>query len=181
MSAPAHRAAATCSKSFGKTEIIRGVNLTSPQGERHALIGPNGAGKSTLFNLISGRFAPTSGEIALNGEAIDGLPPHEINRLGLSRSFQITKIFPRLTRVREPALRACCGRWAIATRSGSSLAGNATLNERAEQLLERDRPARRGATCRPACSPMPSSARWRSASPSPAAPTSSCSTSRPPA
>ena len=52
-------------KSFGKTEIIRGASLTVAQGERVAIIGPNGAGKSTLFNLISGRFAPTSGEIHL--------------------------------------------------------------------------------------------------------------------
>jgi branched-chain amino acid transport system ATP-binding protein len=59
-------------KSFGKTEIIRGVNLAVQPGERVAIIGPNGAGKSTLFNLISGRFAPTSGEVLLNGQRIDG-------------------------------------------------------------------------------------------------------------
>ena len=59
-------------KSFGKTEIIRGTNLAVSAGERVAIIGPNGAGKSTLFNLISGRFAPTSGQILLNGERIDG-------------------------------------------------------------------------------------------------------------
>ena len=84
-------------KNFGPTEIIRGVSLDIPHGQRHAIIGPNGAGKTTLFNLISGRFPLTSGAIALNGRAIDGLPPHEINRLGLSRSFQITSIFPRMT------------------------------------------------------------------------------------
>ena len=84
-------------KSFGKTEIIRGVNLAVQPGERVALIGPNGAGKSTLFNLISGRFAPSSGEILLHGVRIDGKKPYEINRLGLSRSFQITNIFPKLS------------------------------------------------------------------------------------
>lgn len=84
-------------KNFGKTEIIRGVDLSVKRGERVAVIGPNGAGKSTLFNLISGRFAPTSGEILLNGERIDGRRPFEINRLGLSRSFQITNIFPKLS------------------------------------------------------------------------------------
>ena len=84
-------------KSFGKTEIIRGTDLGCRPGERVAIIGPNGAGKSTLFNLISGRFGPTSGEILLNGERIDGLKPYEINRLGLARSFQITNIFPRLS------------------------------------------------------------------------------------
>ncbi len=84
-------------KSFGKTEIIRGANLKVNAGERVAIIGPNGAGKSTLFNLISGRFAPSSGEVLLNGKRIDGKKPFEINRMGLSRSFQITNIFPKLS------------------------------------------------------------------------------------
>jgi branched-chain amino acid transport system ATP-binding protein len=84
-------------KSFGKTEIIRGVNLAVTAGERVGIIGPNGAGKSTLFNLISGRFAPSSGEVLLNGQRIDGKKPFEINRAGLSRSFQITNIFPKLS------------------------------------------------------------------------------------
>ncbi len=84
-------------KSFGKAEIIRGINLTVQAGERVAVIGPNGAGKSTLFNLISGRFEPSSGQVLLNGQRIDGKRPFEINRLGLSRSFQITNIFPKLS------------------------------------------------------------------------------------
>lgn len=84
-------------KSFGKSEIIRGVNLEVRAGERVAVIGPNGAGKSTLFNLISGRFQATSGEVLLHGERINGLKPFEINRKGLSRSFQITNIFPQLS------------------------------------------------------------------------------------
>ncbi|MBH2020285.1 MAG: ABC transporter ATP-binding protein [Burkholderiales bacterium] len=84
-------------KSFGKTEIIRGASLAVSPGERVAIIGPNGAGKSTLFNLISGRFEPSSGDILLNGERINGKKPFEINRLGLSRSFQITNIFPKLS------------------------------------------------------------------------------------
>jgi branched-chain amino acid transport system ATP-binding protein len=84
-------------KSFGKTEIIRGVNLAVLHGERVAIIGPNGAGKSTLFNLISGRFGASSGDVLLNGTSIAGKKPYEINRLGLSRSFQITNIFPKLS------------------------------------------------------------------------------------
>jgi branched-chain amino acid transport system ATP-binding protein len=84
-------------KSFGKSEIIRGASLSIPSGERHAVIGPNGAGKSTLFNLISGRFGVTSGDILLDGRSTLGLSPFEINRLGLSRSFQITNIFHRLS------------------------------------------------------------------------------------
>ncbi|HMN80411.1 MAG TPA: ABC transporter ATP-binding protein [Burkholderiaceae bacterium] len=84
-------------KSFGRTEIIRGVDLSIAKGERHAVIGPNGAGKSTLFNLISGRFPVSTGRIELNGRDITASRPFEINRQGLSRSFQITNIFPRLS------------------------------------------------------------------------------------
>ena len=84
-------------KSFGKADIIRGISLAIPAGERVGIIGPNGAGKSTLFNLISGRFEPTSGDVLLNGERLNGKKPFEINRLGLSRSFQITNIFPKLS------------------------------------------------------------------------------------
>jgi branched-chain amino acid transport system ATP-binding protein len=84
-------------KSFGKTEIIRGASLSVAQGERVAIIGPNGAGKSTLFNLISGRFAPTRGEIRLMGQRIDGRKPFDINRRGLARSFQVSNLFTRLS------------------------------------------------------------------------------------
>jgi branched-chain amino acid transport system ATP-binding protein len=84
-------------KSFGRTAIINGVDLSIAAGERHAIIGPNGAGKSTLFNLVSGRFALTSGHILVKGEEVTGLEPQAINRRGLARSFQITNIFPRLS------------------------------------------------------------------------------------
>jgi branched-chain amino acid transport system ATP-binding protein len=84
-------------KDFGRTQIIRGVDLAVPRGERHAIIGPNGAGKSTLFNLISGRLRPSAGAIRLNGKDVTGARPQEINRRGLARSFQITNIFPRLS------------------------------------------------------------------------------------
>src|SRR6185503_6950051 len=84
-------------KSFGATAIIRGVNLAVQRGQRHGLIGPNGAGKSTLFNLVSGHYVPSAGEILLNDRPIAGLTPHAINRRGLSRSFQLTNLFPRLS------------------------------------------------------------------------------------
>ncbi len=84
-------------KRFGNTEIVRGVDLTIAAGERIALIGPNGAGKSTLFHLISGRLTPSSGQIYLQGQRIDGKAAHDIHRLGLSRSFQISSLFPRLS------------------------------------------------------------------------------------
>lgn len=84
-------------KSFGRTEIIRGIDLDIGRGERHAIIGPNGAGKSTLFNLITARFPPSEGVIRLHGRDLAGLAPFQINRMGLSRSFQITNIFPRMS------------------------------------------------------------------------------------
>ncbi len=84
-------------KKFGAMEIIRGVNLAIPSGERHAVIGPNGAGKSTLFHLVSGRYRPSGGSIRLRGEDIAGKAPQLIYRRGLSRSFQVTNIFPRLS------------------------------------------------------------------------------------
>ncbi|HET8744601.1 MAG TPA: ABC transporter ATP-binding protein [Ramlibacter sp.] len=122
-------------KSFGRTEIIRGCSLRVAQGERVAVIGPNGAGKSTLFNLISGRFAPTSGEVLLNGHRIDGRKPFEINRLGLSRSFQITNIFPKLSVFEN--LR-CGVLWSLGYKYTflKFLADLDDANERAEQLLE---------------------------------------------
>ncbi|MGO4302128.1 ABC transporter ATP-binding protein [Cupriavidus sp. RAF12] len=122
-------------KKFGQTEIIRGVSLTIGKGERHALIGPNGAGKSTTFNLISGRFAPSSGSVKLNGESIAGLRPFEINRMGLSRSFQITNIFHRLSVFEN--LR-CAVLWALGYKYSfwHRLSELRDARERAEEVLE---------------------------------------------
>ncbi|WP_372658815.1 ABC transporter ATP-binding protein [Hydrogenophaga sp.] len=122
-------------KSFGKTEIIRGVNLAVKAGERVAIIGPNGAGKSTLFNLISGRFEPTGGEVLLNGQRIDGKKPFEINRAGLSRSFQITNIFPKLSVFEN--LR-CGVLWSLGYGYTflKFLADLDDANDRAKQLME---------------------------------------------
>ncbi len=122
-------------KRFGKTEIIRGANLAVAPGERVAIIGPNGAGKSTLFNLISGRFGPSSGEVLLHGQRIDGKAPYEINRLGLSRSFQITNIFPKLSVFEN--LR-CGVLWSLGYRYSflRFLSGLHDANERAEQLMQ---------------------------------------------
>jgi branched-chain amino acid transport system ATP-binding protein len=122
-------------KAFGRTEIIREVNLEIAKGERHAIIGPNGAGKTTLFNLISGRFRLSSGEILLNGTRIDGLPPHKINRMGLSRSFQITSIFHRLSVFEN--LR-CALLWSMGYRYSfwTPLWVQNELTERTERMLE---------------------------------------------
>jgi branched-chain amino acid transport system ATP-binding protein len=115
-------------KSFGGTPIIRGVNLIVKRGQRHGLIGPNGAGKSTLFNLISGHYVPSAGDILLNDQSIAGLTPHAINRRGLSRSFQITNVFPRMS-VAENLRISVMGRHGhryTLTRSIGTLAGVAS-------------------------------------------------------
>ena len=121
-------------KRFGKTEIIRGASLKVNAGERVAIIGPNGAGKSTLFNLVSGRFAPSSGEILLNGARIDGAPPHRINRAGLARSFQVSNLFPRLSVFEN--LR-CALLWSLGYRYAfwRFLASLRDANGRAEELM----------------------------------------------
>ncbi|MDM4766061.1 ABC transporter ATP-binding protein [Pelomonas sp. SE-A7] len=122
-------------KSFGKSEIIRGAQLRVLPGERVAIIGPNGAGKSTLFNLISGRFGVSSGEIRLNGERIDGRKPYEINRRGLSRSFQVSNLFTRLSVFEN--IR-CAVLWSMGYRYAfwKFLADLDDANDRADQVLE---------------------------------------------
>jgi branched-chain amino acid transport system ATP-binding protein len=122
-------------KNFGKTEIIRGINLAIPSGERVGIIGPNGAGKSTLFNLISGRFEPTSGDVLLHGQRLNGKKPFEINRMGLSRSFQITNIFPKLSVFEN--LR-CGVLWSLGYKYTflKFLADLDDANERTDELME---------------------------------------------
>jgi branched-chain amino acid transport system ATP-binding protein len=123
-------------KRFGKTQIINGVDLAVAQGERHAIIGPNGAGKSTLFNLISGRYPLTSGSILLNGEDVTGLQAFQINRKGLSRSFQVTNIFQRLSVFEN--IR-CAVLWSLGYRYSfwHRLGGLKDANRRAEEVMER--------------------------------------------
>lgn len=122
-------------KSFGQTEIIKGIDLAVKAGERHAIIGPNGAGKSTLFHLISHRLPVTSGSIELKGEEVTGMKPFEINRRGLSRSFQITNIFHNLSVFEN--LR-CAVLWSLGYRYSfwHRLAALKDARERAEQVME---------------------------------------------
>ncbi|MCF8142868.1 MAG: ABC transporter ATP-binding protein [Deltaproteobacteria bacterium] len=123
------------SKSFGKTKVIVDCKLSVRKGEFHSIIGPNGAGKSTLFNLITGIYKPTSGSIKFKGEEIARLRPFEINRKGLSRSFQITNIFREMSVFEN--IR-CSLLWVL----GEKYAFWKTVNslkhvrDRAEQILE---------------------------------------------
>jgi branched-chain amino acid transport system ATP-binding protein len=84
-------------KRFGGVSAVGGVDLTLAEGEMLGLIGPNGAGKTTLFNLLSGFLAPDAGEVRFRGRSLAGLKPHAICHLGLARTFQIVRPFPRLT------------------------------------------------------------------------------------
>jgi len=123
-------------KSFGSTKIINGVSLEVRAGERHAIIGPNGAGKSTLYNLISGRFPVSSGQIFLGEAEITGLKPFQINRKGLSRSFQVTNIFHNLSvyeNIRCAVLWPAGYRYSFWSRVG----GLKEVRERAEETMQR--------------------------------------------
>ncbi|HEY0817552.1 MAG TPA: ABC transporter ATP-binding protein [Rhizobacter sp.] len=132
-------------KSFGQAHIINGVDLELDANERHAFIGPNGAGKSTVFHLVSGNLTPSAGEIVFDGQRIDGKSPQEINRLGLSRSFQITNIFPRLT-VFENLRLAVMRPHGLSYNLWSLVDRHRRVREQTERLLERVRLQRRAAT-----------------------------------
>ena len=94
---------------FDALRAVDGVSLTVPHGQRRAIIGPNGAGKTTLFNAIAGVLPPTGGRIAFDGHDITRLPPHRRAQLGISRTFQITNLFPTLS-VQDNMVLALRGR-----------------------------------------------------------------------
>jgi branched-chain amino acid transport system ATP-binding protein len=129
-------------KSFGKTAVINGVDLAVARGERHAIIGPNGAGKSTLFNLITGRHRVSGGGIYLNGEPIADLKPFQINRKGLSRSFQVTNIFNNLSVFENVR---CAALWSLGYKYSfwQRLEAAADARRRAAEVLEEIGLARR--------------------------------------
>ena len=122
-------------KSFSGTEIIRGLNLSVYSNERHAIIGPNGAGKSTAYNLITGRYEVSSGKIFLMGNDITNSQPYQVKRMGLSRSFQITNIFPNMSVFENVR---CSLLWAMDYKySFWHLVGNQKeLNEKADFIIE---------------------------------------------
>jgi branched-chain amino acid transport system ATP-binding protein len=93
-------------KRFASLAAVDNVSLKIRPDEIMAVIGPNGAGKTTFFNLLTGKLQPSEGEVRFHGERIDRLRPHEIVRLGIARSYQITNFFPRLTVLENARLAA---------------------------------------------------------------------------
>src|SRR6187549_2909678 len=91
---------------FGGLTAVKELDMEVSQGEIYGLIGPNGAGKTTIFNLLTGVYEPTSGDIRIAGTRINGMRPYEISRIGVSRTFQNIRLFPSMT-VLENVITAC--------------------------------------------------------------------------
>jgi branched-chain amino acid transport system ATP-binding protein len=123
------------SKSFGGLAAVREVTLKVFAGERKAIIGPNGAGKTTLFNLITGVFPSTSGEIILFGRDVTRWSSHRRTALGMARTFQITSLFPKLT-VLDNVLLALAGVGWTKLVMWKPLSAYENLQARARRLLE---------------------------------------------
>jgi branched-chain amino acid transport system ATP-binding protein len=124
------------SRHFGGLKAVDDVSLTLPSGSRHAVIGPNGAGKTTLFNVISGELPATSGSISLSGTEITNLAPHQRAALGVSRTFQITRLFPDLT-VLENIQLACVALDSRRFTWFRPLSSYKDVDDRASGLLDR--------------------------------------------
>lgn len=122
------------SKRFGAYTALTNVSLSIPRGVLTSIIGPNGAGKSTLFNLLSGAFTPSSGQIVFQNNDITGLRPHEFAHVGIAKSFQITNLFPNFTALENVriALQAHVSRYSLWKRR-AALKG---LTQEAEVLLQ---------------------------------------------
>jgi branched-chain amino acid transport system ATP-binding protein len=124
------------SKSFGGLRAVRDVSLSVKPGDRKAIIGPNGAGKTTLFNLITGIFLPSSGQVLLAGRDVTRWPSHRRAALGMARTFQVTSLFPRLT-VLDNVLLAIQGRRASKFVMWRFLSSYREAYDKAHGLLER--------------------------------------------
>jgi branched-chain amino acid transport system ATP-binding protein len=124
------------SKTFGGLQAVRGVSMKIMPGDRKAIIGPNGAGKTTLFNLISGIFPATSGQVLLFGRDVTHWPSHRRAALGMARTFQVTSLFPKLT-VLDNVLLAIKGRRASKFVMWRFLSSYSDIYDKAYELLQR--------------------------------------------
>ena len=124
------------SKNFGALQVVTDVNLKVNTGTIHSVIGPNGAGKTTLFNLLTGFVPPSSGRITLQGRDITKCPAHRISQLGVSRSFQITSIFPSLS-VMENIRIAVQSRTTMSYRFLKALDRRDGLEDKSREILAR--------------------------------------------
>ena len=124
------------SKRFGANVVNDGIDLSLARGARHALIGPNGAGKTTFVNLLSGALTPTSGEVYLGGERVTHLPQHERVKRGMTRTFQISTLFPGLTAL-EAVVLAICERRNLTSVWYKMVAQQREAIEEARELLDR--------------------------------------------
>jgi branched-chain amino acid transport system ATP-binding protein len=126
--------------SFGGLKAVQGLSLSLPAGCLHGLIGPNGAGKTTAFNLLTGVYKPNSGSITLDGQRLDGLPPHLIAKAGLCRTFQNIRLFSQLSVIENVKLACHCrGKHSIVStvlRLPGFISQERAMVARAKQLLE---------------------------------------------
>jgi len=122
-------------KDFEGLEVLFGIDLAIQQGERHAIIGPNGAGKSTIFNIITGKYLPSKGNIFFKGQDVTGTSPYKLNRHGLARSFQITNIFRTMT-VFQNVRNAILSRNKIRYNLFSRLDRMMNIQEQTDEVLE---------------------------------------------
>ena len=123
-------------KDFSGLKVLTGVDFKVKEKERHAVIGPNGAGKTTLFNIISGKFKPSSGEILFKEKNIAGKQAHILNRHGLSRSFQITNVFQELS-VFDNVLSGVRSRFGLRYHFFKRPAQDRKIRECAEDIIEK--------------------------------------------
>ncbi len=122
-------------RAFGSLLAVDRVNVSVRRGELRSIIGPNGAGKTTFFRLISGEMRPSSGRIWFDGRDITGLPQHQVARLGVAKSYQITNVFPHLTVLEN--VRVAVQGHARAYDFWSKASDLRDVRWRAESLLER--------------------------------------------
>ena len=142
MTPPPLLAITALTRTFGALSALAGVSLSVTPKTRHAVIGPNGAGKTTLFNVITGQVPPSAGHVLFEGRLVTGLPPHAIARRGISRSFQRTNLFPKLTVLENLRLAAAAdgrGSWSLFGRVDRLRAPFERATETAEAIGLRDR------------------------------------------